>query len=119
MYQNEIREMSETALYVLAAEHNVVTKHNDTDEIIELLEQEIGTIFECAEDDILDSIMNGNWSQAVEQMQEHYITPHGLIDYINDYRFEQYDEAYEFFDLDSAVSITELYYQEKYRKEVS
>ncbi len=74
-------------------------------------------LYESAEDDILDSIMNGNWTQAVEQMFENHIHPHGLVDYVEDYRFEQYDEAYEFFNLESAVSITELYNQ--MRKEVA
>ena len=72
-------------------------------------------LYECAEDDILDTINNGNWTDAAKQMHENYITPHGLVDYVNDYRYEQYDEAYEHFDLSSAATITELYY----RKEVA
>ena len=118
MYQNEIREMSETELQKLISDNNLTiedTDFIDADEIIELLEQEIGTIFECVEDDILDSIMNGNWTDAAEQMKENYITPHGLVDFVNDYRYEQYEEAYEFFDLSSVATITELYY----RKEVA
>ena len=77
---------------------------------LDALERE-NNLYESAEDDILDSIMNGNWTQAVEQMFENHIHPHGLVDYVNDYRYEQYDEAYEFFNLESAVSITELYNQ--------
>ncbi len=84
--------------------------------VLDALERE-NSLFESAEDDILDSIMNGNWTQAVKQMLENYITPHGLVDYVNDYRFEEFDEAYEFFNLESAVSITELYNQ--MRKEVA
>lgn len=115
MYKNEIREMNEAELIELIAENNLTIDYVDSDEVIELLEYEKGTIFECIEDDILDSIMNGNWTDAAKQMHEEYITPNGLVDYINDYRFEEYDEAYEWFNLDSAVAITELYY----RKEVA
>ncbi len=120
MYQNEIREMDETELLELMKINAWVPKDEnliDADEVIEVMEYEQGKVFESAEDDILDSIMNGNWSQAAEQMHELYISPHGLVDYVNDYRFEAYDEAYEFFDLESAVSITELYSQVK--KEVA
>ncbi|WP_373033817.1 hypothetical protein [Sulfurovum sp.] len=120
MYQNEIREMDEAELMEVVESHKLTLDDEnfiDADEVIELLEHEIGKIFESAEDDILDSIMNGNWAQAVEQMFQNHIHPHGLVDYINDYRFEQYDGAYEFFTLESAVSITELYNQ--MRKEVA
>ena len=120
MYQNEIREMDEAELLEVVESHRLALDDEnfiDADEVIELLEHEIGKVFESAEDDILDSIMNGNWTQAVEQMFWNHIHPHGLVDYVNDYRFEVYDEAYEWFDLESAVSITELYNQ--MRKEVA
>lgn len=118
MYKNEIRELDEAELLALISEHSLSIEDEefiDCEEVIELLEQENGTIFECIEDDILDTIMNGNWTDAANQMHEGYITPHGLIDYVNDYRYEQYEEAYEWFDLSSAATITELYY----RKEVA
>ena len=120
MYQNKIREMDEAELMEVVESHKLVLDDEDfidADEIIELLEYQTGKIFESAEDDILDSIMNGNWTQAVEQMFENHIHPHGLVDYVNDYRFEQYDEAYEFFNLESAMCITELYSQ--MRKDVA
>ncbi len=39
------------------------------------------------------------------------IYPDSLVDYIEDYRYEVYDEAYDWFTLDSAVAITELFYK--------
>ena len=112
MYQNEIREMNESELLKLLSTNGWSVKDEnyiDADEVIEIMELEQGRVFESAEDDILDSILNGNWTQAVEQMFENYISPHGLVDYVSDYRFEVSDESYEFFDMESAVSITELY----------
>lgn len=114
MYQNQIREMNKVELVEIITEYNLKIEDPgfvDADEVIELLEYELGKVFESAEDDILDSIMNGNWTDAAKQMHDEYITPHGLVDYVNDYRFEVFDEAYAFFTLESAVSITELYNQ--------
>ena len=114
LYRNEIQMMNDTELLELIAINALkveTTDYIDTDEVIEALELTEGTIFECAEDEILDSIYNGNWTQAAKMMWDKFISPNALIDYINDYRFEQCAEAYEWFDLSSAVSITELYHQ--------
>ena len=116
MYQNEIKEMDREELAQIIEEYSLKiedTEFIDCDEVIELLEQEQGKLFKCPEDDILDTILNGNWTDASKQMHEMYITPHGLVDYINDYRFEEYEEAYDWFTLESAVSITELYNQKE------
>ena len=86
----------------------------DPDEIIELLEDIIGRLYGCAEDDILDSIYNGNWTAAAREMVAQHIEPSRLIDYIEDYRFEVDPDAYDWFSLESAVAITELYHQERY-----
>lgn len=117
MYKNDIRNMDDAQLQELIDEYALITdeEYFDCEEVIELLEEKIGTIFECIEDDILDSIRYGNWNDAAKVMHENYITPHALIDYIEDYRYEVYDDAYEWFDLSSAATITELYY----RKEVA
>ena len=112
LYRNEIQMMNDTELLELIAKNALkveTTDYIDTDEVIEALELTEGTIYECAEDEILDSIYNGNWTQAAHQMLELYVTPNGLVDYIEDYRFENCAEAYEFFDLSSAVCITQLY----------
>ena len=114
MYKNEINEMDQTELEALVASSGLdidITEYIDCDEVIEALERNQGTIFESAEDDILDTIMNGNWTCAVEQMDDMNIWPSSLIDYIEDYRYEVYDEAYEWFTLESAVAITELFYK--------
>ena len=114
MYRNEINEMDQSELATLVEEKSLavdVEEYIDSDEVIELLQKEDGTIFESAEDDILDTIYNGNWSYAVEQMMDLNIYPDSLVDYINDYRYEVFDEAYEWFTLESAVAITELFYR--------
>ncbi len=114
MYQNEIREMDEEELLVLLKKNGwSVEDENfiDADEVIEIMELEQGRVFESAEDDILDSIMNGNWTFAVEQMMDMSVYPDSLVDYIEDYRYEVHGEAYEWFTLESAVAITELFYR--------
>ena len=71
MYQNEIREMTEPELQELLSSNGWSVKDADiidADEVIEIMQIEDGTVYESAEDDILDTIMNGNWSYAVEQM---------------------------------------------------
>ena len=114
LYKNQIHEMNENELTHLAMSKSIEledSEYVDPDEIIELIEDREGTIFESPEDDILDSIYNGNWSYAVEQMHDMNIYPDGLIDYIEDYRFEVNPDAYDWFTLEHAVNITQLYYQ--------
>ena len=114
MYQNEIREMDETELLELLRTNGWEpkdTEYIDCNEVIEIMELEQGRVFESAEDDILDSIMNGNWTYAVEQMMDLSVYPDSLVDYIEDYRYEVFDEAYEWFKLESAVAITELFHR--------
>ena len=116
-YRNEIETASRKELIELVEEHALgIDYHIEADEdelreyVLDALERE-NLLYLSVEDDILDTIMNGNWTQAVEQMLENYITPHGLVDYVQDYRYEEFEEAYEFFNLESAVSITDLYSQ--------
>ena len=114
LYKNQIREMDESELLELLRVNDWTLRdadYVDADEVIEIMELEQGTVYESAEDDVLDTIMNGNWTYAVEQMLDLSIYPDSLIDYIQDYRFEVYDEAYEWFTLESAVAITELFYK--------
>ena len=82
MYRNEIVEMEQVELLELIAKDALIVESNeegwiDTDDVIEAL---TGIIYECAEDEILDSIYNGNWTQAAHQMLELYVTPNGLVD---------------------------------------
>ena len=116
MYRNEINEMDQSELATLVEEKSLavdVEEYIDSDEVIELLQKEDGTIFESAEDDILDTICNGNWTFAVEQMMDLNVYPDSLVDYIENYRYEVYEEAYEWFTLESAVAITELFYRSR------
>ena len=113
MYKNEIREMTESELLEFMKNNGWTAEDDfiDADLVIDIYELEQGTMFESAEDDVLDTIMNGNWTFAVKQMDDMNIYPSGLIDYIEDYRFEVYPEAYEWFKLEHGVRITELFYQ--------
>ncbi len=114
MYQNQIREMDEQELLELLSSNGWVAEDKDyidADEVIEIMKLEQGRVFESAEDDILDSICNGNWTYAVEQMLDLSVYPDSLVDYIENYRYEVFDEAYEWFTLESAVAITELFYK--------
>jgi hypothetical protein len=114
MYQNQIREMTETELREFVKNNKLTLsdpEYLSDDEVIEVYESEVERMFESAEDDILDTIMNGNWSYAVDQMLDLSVYPDSLVDYIENYRYEVYDEAYDWFTLDSAVAITELFYR--------
>ena len=113
-YQSTVRQMDNKELMYILKSYALVlddTDPIDVDELIEAYEYEHGTMFESKEDDILDTIMNGNWSDAVEQMLESNVTPSGLVDYIEEYREELGAEYYNWFTLDSAVAITELFYR--------
>lgn len=118
IYRNEIHEMEQIELLELIAVNALAIDGDedgwvDVDEVIEALEHQDGALHECAEDDIIDSIYNGNWSDAAKQMIEVHIPPSVLVDYITDYRYEQYEEAYAWFDLSSAVAITQLYEEQR------
>ena len=113
LYRNEILEMNEGALLLLVTEHELQLDDPDfvdADEVIELLEAKTGRIFDSAEDDVLDTICNGNWTDGAKQMLENHITPNSLVDYIEDFRYEQYEEAYAWFDLGSAVAVADVYH---------
>ena len=114
MYQNQIREMTENELREFIEDNKLILRdleYLSDDEVIEVYEREVDRMFESAEDDILDSICNGNWSYAVEQMLDLNVYPDSLVDYIEEYRYEVFEEAYVWFTLDSAVAITELFYR--------
>jgi len=115
LYRDEINMMDEEELWKVLKTKKIDCEFEvlDSDDVIELLEHHEGKVYESIEDDILDSIFNGNWTDGAKQMVENNITPNALIDYINDYRFENIQEAYEWFDLSSAVAITQLYEQKR------
>ena len=116
MYQNQVRELTENELREFIEENKLILRDPEylsDDEVIEVYEKEVDHMFESAEDDILDTICNGNWSYAVEQMLDMNVYPDSLVDYINDYRYEVFEEAYEWFTLESAVAITELFYRSR------
>ena len=115
LYKDEINMMDEEQLWAVLKSNKIDCEFEvlDADDVIELLEYHEGKVYESVEDDILDSIYNGNWTQGAEQMLQNHITPNALVDYINDYRFENSQEAYDWFDLSYAVTIAQLYQQER------
>ncbi len=111
MYRNE---MEQSELAELLNKNEWVTENKDyidADDVIEIMELESGRVYESAEDDILDTIMNGNWTHAIEQMLDLSVYPDSLIDYIENYRYEVYEDAYDWFKLEHAVAITEMFYK--------
>ena len=113
LYRDEISMMDEGQLWAVLKNHKIDCEREvlDMDDVIELLEYHEGKVYESIEDDILDTIFNGNWTDGAKQMVQNHITPNALVDYIENYRFENIQEAYEWFDLSSAVAITQLYLQ--------
>jgi len=115
LYRDEIYMMDEEQLWAVLKAKKIDCEREvlDSDDVIVLLEYHEGIVYESIEDDILNSIYNGNWTDGAKQMVKNYITPNALIDYIDNYRFENIQEAYEWFDLSSAVAITQLYEQKR------
>ena len=113
LYKDEINNMGKEQLWEVLKSKKIdcELKQLDSDDVIELLEYHEGKVYESVEDDILDTIFNGNWTDGAKQMVQNHITPNALVDYIENYRFENIQEAYEWFDLSSAVAITQLYLQ--------
>ena len=115
LYRDAINMMGEEELWAVLKSKKIDCEIEElnSDDVIELLEYHEGKVYESVEDDILDSIFNGNWTQGAKQMVRNHVSPNALVDYIEDYRFENIQEAYDWFDLSSAVAITQLYQQER------
>ena len=116
LYKNTILEMEQAELLTLVTTHTLKLDDPDfldPDEIIELLEDKDGRMFDSPEDDVLNTIYYGNWNGGAKQMLNNCITPDSLVDYINDFRYDKNEEGYEFFDLSSAVAITDVYHMQK------
>jgi len=120
IYTNEIYEMDITELLEALENYNVVTALEEDElepeGVIELIQQEQGFLFTCIEDDILDSIYNGNWSDAVEQMMDTdtgYMFPSQIADYIEDQRFEVDESCFEWFNLGSMSALCDTFYSKR------
>ena len=105
MYRNTIQNMSETELDELR-EQNDISQTADVDDILDILDP-----FECIEDDILNTFLNGNYLDGANQMLEHNITPYDLIDWLEEQREELGIWYYADIGLLTVISITESYYQ--------
>ena len=115
LYRNDIYEMDSDELMEALENYNVITALEADDlaaeDVIELIEAEQGHLYLCEEDDILDTIYNGNWTSAVEQMMDSgYMFPSQIADYVEDQRYEIDDSCFEWFDLGSMSALCDVFY---------
>jgi len=113
MYRDEINKLNKlelidlieyealTNLLDITADH---TEDETRDKLVEAL-QDHGEWIENVYQDILDSLVNGNWNEGGKLMLEEYITPNELVDYINDYNEEMGYNMYQWFDMHSVIGI--------------
>ena len=120
LYRTELETASRRELIALIEAYALGIDYHIEDDVYELreytldaLEREGQTIFEAVEDDILDDLCNGNWTDGVHRMREHSITPNSLINWIEEQREELGEDYHSHFDLGSAVAVTELYNRER------
>ena len=117
LYRNDIYEMDSDELMEALENYNVITALEvdelEPEDVIELIEAEQGHLYLCEEDDILDTIYNGNWTSAVEQMMDTdtgYMFPSQIADYIADERYCSDSDAFEWFDLRSMSALCDVFY---------
>ena len=125
-YRDEIELMDETELMELLVDKGYEERVDedrtfDSYYVIEIIEYMDGEVFDCREADVLDSIMNGNWNDAVEMMQDidsgyGYMFPSQIADYIEDRRYEEGEELFEFFDLGSMSALCDVFYTARERE---
>ena len=119
MYRDTIQNMSETELHSLIDILNEEAKiygnqeldtDADHDEVCDYVREQSG-LFDCIEDDILDTFRNGTYSFGATQMIENNIQPRELIAWLTDQREERGEAYYADIDLLTVISITESYNQ--------
>ncbi len=103
MYRDTINNMTDDQLDRLR-EQNDINQTADVYEIADIL-----GLFECAEDDILDTFINGGYTMGAEQMLEHDINPNRLVNWLLDQREEYGEVYYTDIDLSAVVSIVGRY----------
>lgn len=82
------------------------------EELCDFIEEREG-LYECIEADILDSIQNGVYTLAIEQMRDtegRYIFPLHLVSWMED------REGYEWYDLRTHDSLCQLFYTDHHNK---
>jgi len=90
-----------TNLLDITAEH---TEDETREALVEAL-QDHGEWIEDVYQDILDSLVNGNWNEGGKLMLEEYITPTELVNYIEDYNEEVGYNMYQWFDMHSVIGL--------------
>lgn len=110
LYRNDIYGLNEDARIDLLEEHGIKAPNSlESYEAFELIEEQGIALFDSLEDDILDSLYNGNWSYGAEQMLEEHINPQDIANYIEEAR-EEIEEAYSWFDLSHMTALCSVYY---------
>ena len=114
MYRHTIMNMSETELHSLIDRLNeeygsqVLDTDADHDDVCEHISYNEG-LFDCVEDDILDTFCNGTYSFGANQMLENNIQPRELITWLTDQREERGEAYYANIDLEAVIGIVESY----------
>ena len=86
-----------------------INQESEWSEVLDFIEEQEG-LFECAEDDILDTFTNGAYTMGANQMLEASINPNELMTWLEDLRRENAEIApYSNIGLLEVVSITESY----------
>ncbi len=107
MYRDTIQNMNETELSNLKARLDI-NQEAEADEVCEFIADREG-LFECIEDDILDTFTNGSYSFGGVQMLEANIQPRELIAWLEDQREERGEAYFDNIDLEAVISIVESY----------
>ena len=108
MYRDDINNIETKQEVLDLIEEEGITDLDLTIELDELKESLIealednGYWIETAQDDILDSVYNGNWNEGAKIMLDEHISIYNLIDFI-----EESELDYEWFDLTHVASLME------------
>ena len=111
MYRDDINNIETKQEVLDLIEEENLTNWLDLDEDIELDDikplliealEDNGYWIETAQDDILDSVYNGNWNEGAKIMLDEHISIYNLIEFI-----EESELDYEWFDLTQLASLME------------
>ncbi len=104
MRADQLNSMTETEQAELVEELHINLATNETaEEGLEQYYRECNDWYISIEDEILSQIYYGNWMDGANQMLEHGLSVHNLIDWIEEQEEEGID--YSWFDRGSAVSM--------------
>jgi len=113
MYRNEINEATKVELIneIKSNSYDVEYKDIELEELRESLIEELesnGDWIETIEDDILDSICNGNWNEGAKLMLEESISIFNLIDFVEEISEELGYNVYSWFDRTAVANLASV-----------